>query len=99
MILRVATGGGVGVVHAFRQNGPKERIVLDIDPEHRCPRQATELAGRVDQLVRRAIVVRLAADATTAATGKNNQRLHRWQVLARQCNSSPAAGRLTAADG
>src|SRR5436190_5769347 len=41
VILGLAACGGVGLVHPLRKIGTEERVVLDVDPEHRRPRSAS----------------------------------------------------------
>src|SRR6476620_2002272 len=82
MIFDLAAGRGESLVHAFGQGWAKEGVVLDIDPQHRHPRRATELTRCFHQLVRRAIVVGLAIDATATAGGEGDDRFDRRWVQA-----------------
>jgi len=75
MVFGLAAGRGKGLVHAFGQGSAEEGIVLDVDPQHRHPRRAAELAGRFHQFVWRAIVVRLAVDAAATAAREGDDRL------------------------
>src|SRR5262249_20077805 len=59
VIFGVAAGAGVGFVHAPGQGRSEERVVLDIDPQHRRPRRAAEIRRRLDQFVGCTIVVGL----------------------------------------
>src|SRR6266404_8416857 len=74
MVFGLAACRGKGLVHAFRQGGAKEGVVLDIDPQHRHARRAAELGGRFHQFVWRAIVVWLAVDTAATAGGKGDDR-------------------------
>src|SRR6202012_5927243 len=66
VIFGTTAGRGVRLVHPLGQIWPEVGVVFDIEPQHRHARRAPERSGRVDQLVRRAIVVRLAADVAAA---------------------------------
>src|SRR4029078_2603393 len=75
MVFDLTAGGGKGLAHPIRQGGAEKRVVLDINPEHWHARRAAELADRLYQFVRCAVVVGLAVDTATAAGGKSDDRL------------------------
>ena len=92
MILGPAAGRGESLMPALRQGRAEEGVVLDIEPQHRHPRGPAEIRGRFDQSVWRAVVVRLAVDATYC---KGDDRPDLRRVHARQRDGSPAAGGLS----
>src|SRR4051812_50160716 len=70
MIFGPAAGCSEGVMHALREIRAEERVVLDIDPQHRHPRGAAEIGGRRRPFFLGATIVPVCLDPPPAANGE-----------------------------
>src|SRR5947209_19918041 len=93
-VFGISAGFDKGIVHPFAQFWSKIGVVFRVDPKHRYARGAAEFAGSGYQLVRRTIVVRLAADAASPPRCKGDDGLNRRRVAAPQGDRAPSAARL-----
>src|SRR5579883_3623526 len=84
VVLGITASCREGVMHAVGQRRAEVGIILAIEPEHGYPRSLSESRGRLDQLVGRAVVVWLAADAPAAPCRKDDDGANGRRVRARE---------------
>src|SRR5215831_5112699 len=78
-------------MHPLSQVRAKIGVVFGVNPEHGNTGRATEFGCLLYELVRRAIVVRLAIDAPATTRFKRDDRANRGGIQAGECDGSPSA--------